>query len=656
MRLYTLSSDFYRELNENLINFEGFGPYKALILIFYFSIQNKSLNSYIEKKLYRGDRLLKTEMDEIIKNINIKKNNVKSKNEISSPLYYSKRFLSFSKSRSIAENYLKKGGENKVTVLLILNPPKFKDKIYFSNIDIDQLNISAFAHEQEVLFLPYSCFEIEDFKIIGESLYEITLNYLDKYYEQLEETISSNIESEDLKLFYEKVLESPFSKKVFESFNDEQNLLDNIKDFFSNNIPIENVNLNINKIIPKLPHDKLIPNFNENASTEGLPPGYSNGKQLNELYRTEPISFQLQKNKKTGNLVWEMKYRERSKTIIKNNINKGKRNTIHKKFDELGRYGYYDEAYEPLSKEIKIEKVNTEEVLHHSKDFNMAEVKELSLLRSGYTSANLIGNSIGYNLANFDNFMKLSNTDKIKSLGATIGLSTLMSVLSNTAKNTSPFISVGLLGGFYIYDLASDIKSKALTKSEIVISILKNCANLAVNTGIGIGSFYAGLEIGTTYGITSGSEAIMMGLGTGLFGGLVEGLFGRLINSKKMTLNCNSFYNNYIPLKFRLEGNIPDLFLENINRNAKSLAIEAIIDKKFKTWSVINIPPLTRKITKDVGETLIKYENFMKYNPNIVEYILFSLKKEKITEEEWNEKNIKKELIIEVATLEVKNL
>ena len=64
------------------------------------------------------------------------------------------------------------------------------------------------------------------------------------------------MDSEDLKLFYEKVLESPFSKKVFESFKDEQNLLGNIKDFFSNNIPIENIDLNINKIIPKLPHER----------------------------------------------------------------------------------------------------------------------------------------------------------------------------------------------------------------------------------------------------------------------------------------------------------------------------------------------------------------------------------------------------------------
>ena len=61
----------------------------------------------------------------------------------------------------------------------------------------------------------------------------------------------------------------------------------------------------------------------------------------------------------------------------------------------------------------------------------MSEVKELSLLRSGYASANLVGNSIGYTLANIDNLMKLSNPDKIKTVGATLGLSTLTVILSN---------------------------------------------------------------------------------------------------------------------------------------------------------------------------------------------------------------------------------
>ena len=125
-----------------------------------------------------------------------------------------------------------------------------------------------------------------------------------------------------------------------------------------------------------------------------------------------------------------------------------------------------------------------------------------------------------------------------------------------------------------------------------------------------------------------------------------------------MVLNCNSFYKNYIPLKFREEGNIPDLFWENVNKNTKSFALEAIIEhnEKRKTWLVINIPPQLRKISPNIGETLIKYGNFFKYNPSIVDYFLYSIKEEKITKEDWNDPNKRKELIIDVAILEVNQL
>ena len=286
----------------------------------------------------------------------------------------------------------------------------------------------------------------------------------------------------------------------------------------------------------------------------------------------------------------------------------------------------------------------------------MTEIQELSLLRNGFASANLVGGAIGYNLANIDNFIKSSNIDKAKTLGATFGLSTGMIVLSNTMKAAVPVVSTGLLGGFYIYDLATNIRSPALTKKETAISILKNTTNLAVNLGTGIGGFYAGLQIGVTIGVTTGPGAILIGLGSGLIGGLIGGLFGRLLSPEKMVLNCNSFYKNYIPLKFREEGNIPDLFWENVKKDAKSLAIEVIVDEKYKTWSVINIPPQTRKISPDVGETLIKYEKFRHYNPNTVGFILYSLNKEKITKEEWEDQNKNKDLIIEAAILKVDNL
>ena len=654
LRLYILESDFYGNLNKDLTNVDGFGYYKVFILILYNSIQTKNFKSYVKGKLYRRSLMSESEMNEIIKLFQDKNEDKNNKNELSTILYYSKPFLSFSKERSKAEKFAQNIYPNTVRVTFILKPPKVKEKIFYSNIDIDESKISFFD-ESEVLFLPLSCFEIEKYEKTGESDYEITLNYLDKYYEQIEEKITMMKEQKDIQEYYEKVLESSFSKQVIECLEDYDKIFNNIKDYFSDHSPIEEIHLNYNKFIPKLPHEKLIPKFNENASMKGIPSGFSNGKQLNALFSSEPISFQLQENKNFGYKIWELKYANGNKAIIKQHPRKGN-NIIIKKIDENGQLGYHDSDFKPVSENIKIENTNTNEVLVHSKDFHMEKIQELSILRNGYASANLVGGIIGYNLANIDNFIKSSGKDKAKTLGATLGISTGMVVLLNVGKAAVPVVSTGLLGGFYIYDLVSDITNPALTKNETAISILKNTGNILVNVGTGIGGFYAGLEIGIFFGITTGPGVIIIGLGAGLVGGVLGGLVGRLINSTKMRLNCNSFYKNYIPLKFREEGNIPDLFWEEVNKKTKSLAIEAIIDQKYKIWSVINIPPKTRKITKDIGETLIKYGKFRHYNPNTVDFMLYSIKKEKITKEEWNDQKKNKELIIDVAILEVDNL
>ena len=116
--------------------------------------------------------------------------------------------------------------------------------------------------------------------------------------------------------------------------------------------------MNFNKVIPKLPHEKLIPRFNENASMEGIPSGFSNGKQLNALYSSEPLTVQLQENKRSGYKIWELKYADGNKAIIKQHPKRGD-NIIIKKIDENGNLGYYDEAFKPISEEIKIENTNT---------------------------------------------------------------------------------------------------------------------------------------------------------------------------------------------------------------------------------------------------------------------------------------------------------
>ena len=157
LRLYTLQSPFYNDLTMELTNMDGFGFYKVFILISYFSIQNKFVQSYYSGKLYRRTLMSTKEMEEIIKIFEDKKKNINNQNDISSVLYYSKLFLSFSKKKSKALKFAKTIKPNTVRILFVLNPPKHSGEIYYSNIDIDKLKVSIF-NESEVLFLPLSCF------------------------------------------------------------------------------------------------------------------------------------------------------------------------------------------------------------------------------------------------------------------------------------------------------------------------------------------------------------------------------------------------------------------------------------------------------------------------------------------------------------------
>ena len=88
---------------------------------------------------------------------------------------FSRGFISFSKSKDIAEEFIY--NSNKNTLLILTNPPD-KNEI-FAQADIHFL--SDIEREQEVLFFPFAIFGIEDFKKDENKQYFIaTIKYMGK--------------------------------------------------------------------------------------------------------------------------------------------------------------------------------------------------------------------------------------------------------------------------------------------------------------------------------------------------------------------------------------------------------------------------------------------------------------------------------------------
>ena len=184
-RIYTAESkkiNFYSEINKDLRENkkENYLPYiKAL----YEGVKLKSLPLSSNNILYRGTSLLNGEIEKI-KNYK----NMKIKN-LPSAIVFSRAFLSFSKDKNISENFLNQSkiNQNMSKVLFILEKDDNIDYSLGTHADIEK--ISFFPNEKEVLFFPFSAFEIEDIKEIifnNETRYEIKLLYLGKYIKELE--------------------------------------------------------------------------------------------------------------------------------------------------------------------------------------------------------------------------------------------------------------------------------------------------------------------------------------------------------------------------------------------------------------------------------------------------------------------------------------
>ena len=211
-RLYTMETNFYKELNYNLINRKK-EKYLVFIKILYEGLKLKALKIISNKELYRGSYISPEEIKKIKEYLNNKKPNLPG------AIVFSKSFLFFTKDPMIANSQSK-------NVLYILE--KYDKMEYNISTHSDIEEISFYKDEQEVLFFPFSVFEIKE---INEKLkdnkiiFEIKLLYLGKYLNEL-------MNNKNLVEIANEIPDSKFKKEILDSGLIQKENIKNTKQLF----------------------------------------------------------------------------------------------------------------------------------------------------------------------------------------------------------------------------------------------------------------------------------------------------------------------------------------------------------------------------------------------------------------------------------------
>ena len=204
IRAYTIESKFYKDINKDL-GLNEKTNHLSFIQTLYEGTKLQSLPLATNNVLFRGAKISNDEINAIKKYLNNKLPNLPAS------IVFSKSFLSFSKEKAIALRYLKyKNKNNNLSkVLYVLDKDDNNDYSLATHSDIEK--ISYYPNEGEVLFYPFSSFEIKDINEInlnGEKIYEIKLLYLGKYLKEIENN-KNFIENKN------NIPDSKFKKQLF---------------------------------------------------------------------------------------------------------------------------------------------------------------------------------------------------------------------------------------------------------------------------------------------------------------------------------------------------------------------------------------------------------------------------------------------------------
>ena len=252
IRCYTIESDFYKILNNNLMNSKMFNVYHIFIKFLYMGIEKEAFLSYGGKYLYRGTKINKVEKEKIM--------DYKKNGKIHDIIVFSKAFLSFSKDENEAMNFI--GIPNKETYGVLYILENYNRNTSASNAYIEEL--SAFPEEKEILFFPGSSFIIKDINDLNNGIMKITLNYHGKFQEYYDIFSKSKNSDKEIILSNTTSLNEILDSKKYNSLLDESdndssylNSLSSIHQLYEIKTEINNTKKKTKQIVSKNKSDNL---------------------------------------------------------------------------------------------------------------------------------------------------------------------------------------------------------------------------------------------------------------------------------------------------------------------------------------------------------------------------------------------------------------
>lgn len=207
LRAYSAKNEFCTNMNKDLLK-KKYNDYLPMILKLYEGANKGPIETDCSE-LYKGILIEDGEKDgsefqNFIKNFNGKEG------QTPEGIIYGSSFFSFYKDKDRIDEYRKisKSKMDRRTSFISLILEKSYNFRFLKNLAIITEDMSYFEYKDEVVFFPFSCFEVKKIEKSKkeQNEYTITLKYLGEY-----------TDNDPKKISFKDVPENDFSKLVFES-------------------------------------------------------------------------------------------------------------------------------------------------------------------------------------------------------------------------------------------------------------------------------------------------------------------------------------------------------------------------------------------------------------------------------------------------------